>query len=666
MTRIICLAVASVLSSVGAWGAPPSIESVAPGGGQRGTEFTLRLVGSRLSDPRGVLLYSPGVVCTKLEAKSDSEAILTLRAATDCRVGESAFRLWTPTGASELRTFRITPFPLITEEEPNDDPSRAQAVPLNVTVAGIVESAGVDHFAVTLRQGQRLSAEVEGVRLGADVVDTVLTVFGPDGRELASNDDNPLFRQDPFVTLVAPNDGRYVVQVRDTSYGGGDTARYLLHVGTFFRPAAVFPPGGPAGSEIELRLVGDAAGERKQKLKLPEPGAGFELYPTDGSTPPAPTPNPFRVSPFPNAIEVESNDQPDSVRGATESWPIALNGTIEKPGDVDHFRIRATAGDTIAVEAFAFRIGSPLDPVVSVLHPNGEPLASNDDDETHDSRLIVHIPADGEYLIRVSDKRRQGGPQYIYRVELSRPSHGLTVFLAPPSRKSQDRTVIAVPRGNRAVAFLGVRRDGVSGPVTITASNFPAGVTMAPASVADSDYLCPVVLEAAADAPLDARLVEVTASSEGPDGRVTGGFQQIIPLVRGPGDTNLHSVTVDRLTVVVVEEVPYRVSIDPPKVPLSADGTLDLDVAVQRAAEFTEPLEVLFPALPPGVTCPATVLIPPGVERKTVTLTASRHADPGDWQLVAEVRVARASRATRDPLSVGAGGQPANPAMNQG
>jgi hypothetical protein len=658
MTRI-----AFALSAAVAWvpvvavrAAPPTIESVAPAVGQRGTEFTLTLTGSRLAGPQELLLYTPGVVCTKLTAKGDTEVVATLRAAADCRLGEYPFRLRTADGASELRTFRVTPFPVVLEQEPNDEPRQAQAVPLDSTVAGVIEAAGTDHFAVTLKKGQRLAAEVEGIRLGADVTDTVLTVFGPDGRELVANDDNPLFRQDPFVTLVAPADGVYVVQVRETNYDGGDNCRYLLHIGTFSRPAAVFPAGGPAGTEVTVSYWGDAAGDRTQTLKLPPAGTPFELYPSDGITPAAPTPQPFRVSPFPNVIEAEPNDDPRAATANPHGWPVACNGVIDKPGDIDHFRFRASKGDVIVVEAFAFRIGSPLDPVVAVLHPDGELLASNDDDETHDSRLTVHIPADGEYRLRVADKRGQGGPRFVYRVELTRPKPGLTVFLAPPLRKTQDRTVIAVPRGNRVTAFLGVRRDGFTGPVTITPGELPPGVTLTPAVVAAGEYLVPVVFEAAPDAPLGGKLVTFTGRSDDPRSAVTGGFSQPVTLVRGPGDTVLHAVELDRLAVVVTPEAPFAVAITPPTAPLSADGTLDVTVTVTRAKDFTDPLEVSFPSLPPGVECPTAVVVPPGAGVVNVTLVASPEAEPGEWKLVAEVRVARAARGARDPLLVGMNG----------
>src|SRR5262249_14271292 len=165
--------------------APPTVQSVLPGVGQRGTEFTLTLVGARLTDPQELMLYCPGVVCTKLVATSENQVTATLNAAADCKLGEYAFHLRTPGGASELRTFRITPFPVVAEKEPNDTPAQAQPVPLNVSVAGVVEAGGVDYYAVTLKKGQWLAAEVEGVRLGGELTDTVITMFGPDGKQLA-------------------------------------------------------------------------------------------------------------------------------------------------------------------------------------------------------------------------------------------------------------------------------------------------------------------------------------------------------------------------------------------------------------------------------------------------------------------------------------------------
>ncbi len=646
--------VAVLLFPLAAEAGPPTVESVAPGVGQRGTEFTLTLTGARLTGAEELLLYEPGVVCTRLAVASASQVTATLRAAPDCRLGTYSFRLRTRGGASEVRTVRVTPFPVIAEKEPNDTPRQAQQVPLNVSVAGVIESGGIDCFAVRLKKGQRLAAEVEAVRLGGELTDTVLTVLGADGRELATVDDTPLFRQDPFLTLLAPDDGVYTVQVRETNNGGGDASRYVLHLGTFARPVAVFPPGGQAGTVVQVQLLGDAAGERTQTVKLPASADGFAFYPTD-DTVAAPTPNPFRVSPFPNVIEVEPNDAPQQATPSSHGWPVAFNGVIARPGDVDHFRFRAAKGDVIDVQAFAFRIGSPLDTVVAILDPAGAVLAANDDDETHDSRVRVTIPADGDHVVRIADKKKGGGPAFLYRVELDRPRVGLTVFLPAPVRKSQDRQAIAVPRGNRVLTYLGVRRDGFEGPVKLTLGDLPAGVKAIVGTIPAGEYLVPVLFEAAADAPVGGRLIEVKGLGGDERKPVHGSFRQEVNLIPGPGDSSFQKVTLSRLAVVVAEEGPLSVAVVPPRCPFAVDGTLDLTVKVTRVKDFTEPVEVSFPCLPPGVEAPTKVVIPPEKAEAVVTLIAHPSAEVGDWRLAVEVKPEGPARSRRDPLVAGAG-----------
>jgi len=39
--------------------------------------------------------------------------------------------------------------------------------------------------------------------------------------------------QDPFLSLIAPRTGTYIVQLREATYGGSDKSHYRLHVGTF-------------------------------------------------------------------------------------------------------------------------------------------------------------------------------------------------------------------------------------------------------------------------------------------------------------------------------------------------------------------------------------------------------------------------------------------------
>ena len=66
----------------------------------------------------------------------------------------------------------------------------------------------------------------------------------------------------------------------------------------------------------------------------------------------------------------ESVPAPDRLE--PHDWPVAFHGVIGGRGDVNAFAIRARAGQTIQVEAFAARLGSPLDPIIEVHDPDGD------------------------------------------------------------------------------------------------------------------------------------------------------------------------------------------------------------------------------------------------------------------------------------------------------
>ena len=87
--------------------------------------------------------------------------------------------------------------------------------------------------------------------------------------ELASSDDAALIWQDGFASVVAPEDGTYLVQVRESAYAGTDACLYRLHVGNFPRPTATVPAGGKFGETIDVRLIGDILGEKTVRVTLP-------------------------------------------------------------------------------------------------------------------------------------------------------------------------------------------------------------------------------------------------------------------------------------------------------------------------------------------------------------------------------------------------------------
>src|SRR5207244_2045341 len=169
---------------------------------------------------------------------------VTMKIAPDAELGEHALRVRCKTGVSELRTFFVGALPVVAEKEPNSDFAAPQKIPLNVTVTGVIDNEDVDYFAVDLKKGQRLSVEIEGMRLGTTLFDPYIAILDSKRFELATSDDAPLLGQDSVVSVIIPADGTYVIQVRESAYGGNGACMYRLQVGTFPRPTAVVPAGG--------------------------------------------------------------------------------------------------------------------------------------------------------------------------------------------------------------------------------------------------------------------------------------------------------------------------------------------------------------------------------------------------------------------------------------
>ena len=391
----------------------PGLGSISPSGLQRGKDTEVTYSGGRLADAQELLFYSPGLTVKKIEPVNDGAVKASVSVAPDCRMGIHAVRVRTATGISNLMTFTVGPFPDVPEVEPNTDFAKPQVIAINSTVTGVVENEDVDHFVVEAKKGERITAELEGLRLGRTFFDPYLAILNSARFELARSDDNALLNQDCLCSIVAPEDGKYVIQVRESAYGGDGNCVYRLHVGNYPRPTAVYPAGGRPGEQLTVKWIGDAGGEFTSQVTLPANVAGDHgLYAQDDRGI-SPSPNMVRVSALQNALEMEPNDAPAQA-SATGPAPLALNGIIEKPGDVDYFKFSAKKGEQYDIRCYARgTLRSPLDSVMSVLNAQGAGIAGNDDAVGPDSLIRFAVPADGEYLIAINDHLRQGGPNFV-------------------------------------------------------------------------------------------------------------------------------------------------------------------------------------------------------------------------------------------------------------
>lgn len=121
-----------------------------------------------------------------------------------------------------------------------------------------------------------------------------------------------------------------------------------------------------------------------------------------------------------NPITIQVSDLPESLEAAVGSGvmalPAAISGILGAATEADTFRFAARAGEKIILDVQANRDGSPLDPSLVVLDAAGKELARSEDVHGLDPFLAFTAPADGEYSVRISDLRFQGGGDYRYRL----------------------------------------------------------------------------------------------------------------------------------------------------------------------------------------------------------------------------------------------------------
>ena len=626
-TVLLCL-------TAGLRAAYPEFSACKPNGGQRGSEFKLSVTGTRLEDFETLLFYDPGFTVKSVDAVAAGKVDLTIAVSADATLGSHLVRVRTRTGLSHPRQFFVSPYPTVDEKEANSEFAQAQAIPLNSTIEGIVLTEDVDYFKVTVKKGQRLSLEVDGLRLGYLNFDPYIAILDKDRFEKAFSDDTILHRQDGYCSFVAEYDGDYYVMVRESSYRGSTRSFYRLHVGDFRRPDVVFPAGGKVGSKVDVRFI-DAKGSFTGSVTVPsEEDPNFEVFSVEA---PAPSGNSFRISQMDNFLESEPNSAREQANVVPPAEAYALNGIIGEPGDSDYYRLTLKKGQVLTGHAYAQGLGSPLDPVISLRGSTGVALISNDDGggtRRLDSRFEVTVPADGEYMLSIRDHLDRGSPKFVYRVELIASQPRLT-FASPEYsvNDSHYRQFIAVPRGGRMALLENFSRTRVSGDFRFVAPGLPAGVKLLTEHAPKDMPNAPLLFEAAADAPLGQAIVPVRLEPVDPQNKVIGRLRQNFDVVRD-GNVIYLTDTEDRLPVVVVEEAPYALEIVMPKVPLVQNGVYDLKVVAKRKPGFAAAIRVVMVWTPPGISSLGEMTIPAGANECFFQLNANAGVATAEWKFV--------------------------------
>ncbi|HVC93269.1 MAG TPA: hypothetical protein VND64_06235 [Pirellulales bacterium] len=154
----------------------------------------------------------------------------------------------------------------------------------------------------------------------------------------------------------------------------------------------------------------------------------------------------LRIDELPQTSEIEDNN---SLATATLiSAPVGVNGVLTAT-DVDHFRFEVAAGQTLVFDAEAHRIGSALQPVLTLFDAAGRTVAraaKGARDIAPDVRLSHTFASSGTYYVRVHDLVFAGGEFAVYHLRVGAIAFASSMF--PLGGRRGTKTSITLSGGN--------------------------------------------------------------------------------------------------------------------------------------------------------------------------------------------------------------------------
>ncbi len=427
----------------------------------------------------------------KPPAKDDGEYRVKLQVtiAPEATPGPRPLRLVTPGGVSNRLYLQVHDDPVMAESaEPHQQPSTAQPVAVPTVVNGKISRQGeLDYYSLEVSKGQEVAFEVilshqtlaRGFR-------PQLRLYQSSGSWLGSRPLTQLAFHSEILgeTNLSPGEagpppgttpinsglkyrfaeaGRYWLEVASERFQGKADYAYQLRIApvgvdyerrlkdsdwgrTFTRRIGVDRLEALWARTVTVNRPTDMASEGEPASGRPDPETGYDNQ--QGKRPP---PIPTTVTRW---TEGEPNDGPGKAMEVT--LPALVEGTIDRPGDVDYFRFKLQSAQRLAFEIQTPGLSPPhFTPRLEIKDSAGRSMLTN----LHrvkstlnegqwvfrdiEPKVIETFDQDGEYTVEVRDvTSRSGSRECQYRL-LIRPQipHVGEFTLETLKRGTEDRRI---------------------------------------------------------------------------------------------------------------------------------------------------------------------------------------------------------------------------------
>jgi hypothetical protein len=435
-------------------GALPYLTDVFPLGVQRGTAAEISIRGFNLGKTQTL----------KFTGKEEATSGKTIPISVQTSLGASVNRM----------RIALGDYPEIVENEPNDDLTKAQTIPVPCTVNGRIARVS-DHTPAA-------AALSTGAAWGNG-----FTTAGKEGQHAANPPDHP---DQDFYRFHARKGQTLILEVMAQQLGSPLDS--ILEV--------FYPDGTPVPRATVRCIAQTTVALRDQDSST----VGIRVSSwTD-----------FAIDDYVmiggEILQVESmptHPDADMIFKGFRGSRIAFFGTT--PGN--H-----------ALNAPVYKV--EIHPPGKTFPPNGMPIFKlnyeNDDSGPmfggKDSRLNFTAPEDGDYIVRIRDVRDRDGERFVYRLSVHEPAPDFDLAFDPKS--------FNIPSGGRvSLTVTATRRDGFDGPIEVEARDLPPGLTATSGVIPAGANNAVLTVSASEGASLERSVVVIKSMYGQAYGNVTAG-----------------------------------------------------------------------------------------------------------------------------------------------
>lgn len=651
MKRTLILTAALLLICAASFAQKGNIGFVYPAGAQKGTTVEVTVGGQGISKAQGIIFSGSGVTGeliplpegvkpkkkkTKNIGEEDNLQLadqVRFRVTIDksAALGMRDVRLQLPNGVTNRLYFEVGELPDVLEDGKAEVSAVSRSLP--VTFNGQVTRSDVDRFRFHASKGQQLVLQVKGrvfVPYIADAVpgwfQPVIRLYGPDGKEVAYNDDYT-FHVDPVLFFKVPASGDYDVEINDGLYRGREDFVYRIDVGELPFITSISPLGGRCGKKQTVTLSGFNLGSSTLKIKPSQ--EGFIPVSTKGRG--GLTSNTVLFHSDGRKQADISGTQPNTSAGAELNLPLnqTVEGVFNSPMESRWYSFELGRKTQVHMEVIARRLGAPTDARLTLYDSRMKVVKDVDDFEDESDYMATHF-ADpqlttslkkGKYHVRIVESQARFGSEYGFRLTIAEAEPDFDLYLEPAT--------FTVPSGGTGVFNVIITgKQNFKGDVKIAVDRLPKGFTYSAGPLKTAAKRC---------------LVSVTAPS-GAEERVvnpvvegTSGGAVSITRTAKPVEEMMqafyyeHLMPIEEFRMEVGKENPFTVEPVLPEDGLRiVPGQITpLKVRIHRKPGFDQPVTIMLKS-PAAVKARAEAVVIPSGSSETVLEITSKNKSKKD------------------------------------